>query len=45
MKNDEVNDDELKEEFGVDFDLIEMLLTKEKDNEGYTRINWGKSNI
>lgn len=45
MKNDEVNDDELKEEFGVDFNLIEMLLTKEKDNEGYTRINWGKSNI
>lgn len=45
MKNDEVDSDELKEEFGVDFNLIEMLLTKDKDENGYTRINWGKSNI
>lgn len=45
MKNDEINDEELKEEFGVDFNLIEMLLTKEKDETGYTRINWGKTNL
>ena len=45
MKNDEINDEELKEEFGVDFNLIEMLLTKEKDENGYTRISWGKTNL
>lgn len=45
MKNEEINDDELNEEFGVDFNLIEMLLSKERDHEGKIRINWGKSNV
>lgn len=45
MKNDEVDNDELREEFGVDFNLIEMLLTKNKDENGKVRISWGNSNI
>lgn len=45
MKNDNIDEDNLKEEFGVDFNLIEMLLTKSKDENGYSRINWGNSNL
>jgi superfamily II DNA or RNA helicase len=44
LKNEELDDNELNEEFGVDFDLIEMLLSKEKDSEGKVKINWGKTN-
>ena len=44
MKNQEDNND-IEEELGVDFDLIEMLLSKEKDNEGKIRIKWGEQNI
>jgi hypothetical protein len=46
MKNDEVDDEELKERFGVGFNLIDMLLTREKDSEGHSRIvNWGNQEI
>ncbi|OMD67623.1 N-6 DNA methylase [Paenibacillus odorifer] len=45
MKNDDLNDDELYERFGVDFDILSMLMTKEKDEDGYTRLNWGKQEI
>lgn len=43
MKNNE--DEDIKSELGVDFDLISMLLSKEKDSEGHTYINWGSQNI
>lgn len=45
MKNDDINDDELYERFGVDFDILNMLMTKEKDVDGYTRLNWGRQEI
>jgi hypothetical protein len=45
MKDDDINDDELYERFGVDFDILSMLMTKEKDEDGYTRLNWGKQEI
>lgn len=45
MKNQEMNDDELYEEFGIDFNLLDMLLTKEKDHEGKVRISWGQQEI
>ncbi|NFO98776.1 DEAD/DEAH box helicase [Clostridium botulinum] len=46
MKNKDVTDDELYEKFGVDFNLIDMLLTKERDSEGHTHIvNWGSQEI
>ncbi|MFE6075746.1 N-6 DNA methylase [Paenibacillus sp. NPDC057886] len=45
MKNDDLNDDELYERFGVDFDILNMLMTKEKDQDGYTRLKWGNQDI
>jgi hypothetical protein len=45
MKDDDINDDELYERFGVDFDILNMLMTKEKDQDGYTRLNWGHQEI
>ncbi|GAB6989388.1 N-6 DNA methylase [Paenibacillus pini] len=45
MKNDNVNDDELFKRFGVDFDILSMLMTKETDHNGYTRLSWGKQEI
>ncbi len=45
MKNQELEDEELYEKYGVDFNLLDMLMTKERDSEGKVRINWGKQNI
>jgi hypothetical protein len=45
MKNQEIDDQELYEKYGVDFNLLDMLMTKEKDENGKVRINWGKQNI
>nr|WP_145401506.1 N-6 DNA methylase [Paenibacillus xylanexedens] len=45
MKNDDLNDDELYERFGVDFDILNMLMTKEKDQHGYTRLKWGQQEV
>lgn len=45
MKDDEISDDELYNRFGVDFDIVNMLMTKEKDQDGYTRLNWGRQEI
>lgn len=45
MKNQE--DMDIAEEFGVDFNLVDMLLNKERDNIGNVRIvsNWGNQKI
>lgn len=45
MKNQE--DMDIAEEFGVDFNLVDMLLNKERDNMGNVRIvsNWGNQKI
>lgn len=45
MKNQKVDNEELYESFGVTFDLINMLLTKEKDSENHVRIRWGEQEI
>lgn len=45
MKNQDLETEELYEKYGVDFNLLDMLMTKEKDSEGKIRINWGKQNI
>lgn len=45
MKNDESDNTDIEEELGIDFDLVSMLLSKEKDEEGRTYINWGNQNI
>jgi hypothetical protein len=45
MKNQTLEDEEIYEKYGVDFNILDMLMTKEKDEEGKVRINWGKQNI
>ncbi|GAA4880356.1 hypothetical protein GCM10023310_70700 [Paenibacillus vulneris] len=45
MKNQELEDEELYEKYGVHFDLLDMLMTKERDSEGKAYIRWGKQNI
>lgn len=45
MKDRDIEDEELYEKFGVDFNLIDMLLSKEKDSEGHVSIRWGEQQI
>ena len=43
MKNSEETD--IESELGINFDLINMLLTKEKDTDGKTYVVWGQQEI
>ncbi|MDD1420940.1 SNF2-related protein [Dolichospermum sp. ST_sed1] len=46
MKNNKSDSyEDIYSEFGIDFDVLQMLLTKEKDAEGKIKINWGQQNI
>lgn len=36
---------EINEKYGIDFDIINMLLSKEKDPEGKSFIRWGEQQI
>jgi len=45
MKNQTLEDEELNEKFGVDFDILRMLMAKVKDHEGKIRIRWGEQEI
>lgn len=45
MKNDHIQDEEIFERFGIDFDIFDMLLTKETDQEGKSYINWGSQKV
>jgi hypothetical protein len=44
MKNQNLEDDELYEKYGVDFNLLDMLMRKEKTEDGVI-IRWGKQSI
>ncbi|MFY0521536.1 N-6 DNA methylase [Lysinibacillus sp. UGB7] len=45
MKNETIDEQEILDKFGIDFDLIKMLLSKEKDSEGKSYIKWGQQLI
>jgi hypothetical protein len=45
LKDRDVEQDELYERFGVDFNIIDMLLSKERDSEGHVSIRWGQQDI
>jgi hypothetical protein len=45
MKNQDLNDDEIFEKYGVDSWLFNCLMVKEKDEEGRVNITWGEQNI
>ncbi len=37
--------DEIYAKFGVDYDLLSTLMTRETDDEGHLRIHWGEQKI
>ena len=45
MKDKVIDDNELWDEYGVDFDILNMLMTREKDEKGKSYISWGKQEI
>lgn len=45
MKGQDVDLDEIYERFGVDYDLMGMLMYKEYDEDGRFRIAWGEQKI
>lgn len=45
MKGQDVNLDEVYDRFGVDYDLMSLLMSREVDNEGKSYLSWGKQVI
>lgn len=45
MKGEDADMDSVYEKFGVDYDLMSMLMRKEEDEEGRLCIRWGKQEI
>ena len=42
MRGQDTNLDEIYERFGVDFDLLSLLMYREQDEEGHFQIRWGE---
>ncbi len=45
MKGQDTDLDEVYDKFGVDFDLLSMLMKREQDDEGKFHIRWGEQMI
>lgn len=45
MKGQEVDLDEIYDRFGVDYDLMSLLMSREADEHGEFHITWGQQNI
>ena len=45
MKGQDTDLDQIYEKFGVDYDLLALLMRKEEDEEGRFQIRWGEQNI
>ena len=45
MKGQDADMDEIYAKFGVDYDLLSTLMTRETDDEGHLRIRWGEQMI
>jgi hypothetical protein len=45
MKSQHMNDGEVEEKFGIDFDLLSMLSRKEYDNDGNVTVRWGEQKV
>ncbi len=45
MKGQDVDLDEIYEKFGVDYDLLALLMYQEEDEEGHFKIRWGEQKI
>lgn len=45
MRGQDTNLDEIYDKFGVDYDLLSLLMYREEDDEGHFHIRWGEQNI
>lgn len=45
MKGQDVDLDEIYDRFGVDYDLLSMLMSREEDENGKFQISWGQQMI
>ena len=45
MKNQHLDDDDVEEKFGINFDLLSMLSRKEYDDDGHVVVRWGEQNV
>jgi len=45
MKNEDLEFKDLYDKFGIDYDIMNMLLYKEKDQDGKVKIHWGEQQI
>ena len=45
MKGQDTDLDEIYEKFGVDYDILSLLMKREKDDEGHFEIRWGEQMI
>ncbi|WP_025911999.1 N-6 DNA methylase [Priestia flexa] len=45
MKNNFIDDEEIMDQFGVDFDILSMLMSKETDEDGKSYIQWGNQKV
>lgn len=45
MKDEDVDLDEIYNKFGVDYNLMSMLMTRETDEKGYSYLKWGEQTL
>ncbi len=45
MKGQDTDLDEIYERFGIDYDLLSLLMRRELDENGHFEIRWGKQKI
>lgn len=45
MRGKDADLDEIYDRFGVDYDLMGMLMQREEDEEGHFRIRWGEQSV
>ena len=45
MKGEDVDLDEIYNRFGVDYDLMSLLMSRDQDKDGNFYISWGEQQI
>lgn len=45
MKGKNANLDEIYDKFGIDYDLMNQIMHKDKDEHGHSYIRWGSQNV
>ena len=45
MKGQDADLNEIYDKFGVDYDLLSLLMRREQDEEGHFHIRWGEQKI